>query len=173
MVPTLSDLGPTLGKTCGHKTQVLPSPYKGKTLHNCISHHLYHFNCRLQETLGIKIASGANWSLFPRQSPHQIAYLASQGYSLITLTIRGSTISLLLCAETAETLPQCHTLPSASHHIMTPSLPLSLLYDLAYGLDSMIVRPALPCHVLSQPFTRGHVLLSATVWSYSLLKQSI
>lgn len=89
---------------------------------------------------------------------HRMVYPGSKAHSLIRWTIRGSKISLLLCAETAETQPQYHTLPSASHHIMIPSLPLSPLYDLAYGVKSMFCIS----HVLSKPFTRTHVLLSAT-----------
>lgn len=41
---------------------------------------------------------------------------------------------------------------------MIPSLPLSPLYDLAYGVKSMFCIS----YVLSKPFTRTHVLLSAT-----------
>lgn len=73
------------------------------------------------------------WGLFAIKGPLKFVSITNAHskccallQSLITLTIRGS-MGPLLCAETAETQPR--TLPSASHHIMIPSLALSLLYD--------------------------------------------
>lgn len=81
--------------------------------------------------------------------------------SVITLLITGSKTGLLLCAETAETQPQCHILPSASHHIMIPCLPLSPLYDLPYRATSMFWTS----YMFSKPFTRRRVLLSTNLFS--------